>query len=189
MMAEKLGFDPERLQRIDNWMARNREIGRYHGSSLVIARHGEVAHTSFDGMMSVDRGLAFQRDTIVRIYSMTKIVTSVVLAMLMERGLVHLEAPVSAFLPGFGTCRALIPGASSDDQTEPAATPTLAQLLTHTSGLTYGFNPGRAARIYERDKLDFGPGSGTLAEMCDRVAEAPLAFHPGRNGNIRSGST
>ena len=179
MSAAALGFDPERLKRIDAWMVRNREGGRYHGSSLLIARHGEVAYAGFDGMMSVDRGLAFERDTIVRIYSMSKIVTSVVLAMLMERGLVHLEAPVSEFIPAFGDCRALIPGASSADQTEPAQAPTMAQLLTHSSGLTYSFNPGLAARIYEREEVDFNPRSGGLAEMCARAAAQPLAFHPG----------
>ena len=179
MSRAELGFDPKRLKRIDEWMARNREIGRYHGSALLIARHGEVAYTGFDGLMSVNRGLAFERDTIVRVYSMTKLVTSVVLAMLMERGLVHLEAPVSEFIPAFSSCRALIPGASSGDQTEPAAAPTLAQLLTHSSGLTYSFNPGPAAQIYEREKVDFGPRCGVLSEMCNHAAAQPLAFQPG----------
>ncbi|MDQ2091850.1 serine hydrolase domain-containing protein [Marimonas arenosa] len=179
MSAKMLGFDPERLTRIDDWMVRNREGGRYHGSSLLVLRGGEEVHASFDGMMSVNRGLPFQRDTIVRIYSMTKIVTSVVLGMLVERGLVHLEAPVSAFLPSFGEARRLVPGAERDDQTEPCAVPSLAQLLTHSSGLTYSFNPGLAARIYEREKVDFGPRMGVLADMCDRAAAQPLAFRPG----------
>lgn len=179
MSAKKLGFSGGRLKRIDEWMVRNRESGRYHGSSLLIARHGEVAYTGFDGMMSVGRGLAFQRDTIVRIYSMSKIVTSAVFGMLMERGLVRLEDPVSTYIPGFTNCRALTPGARSTDETEPCATPTMAQLLTHSSGLTYSFNPGLAARIYEAEKVDFGPRMGVLADMCDRAAEQPLAFKPG----------
>lgn len=173
------GFDPAVLRRIDDWMARNREQGRYHGASLLILRGGDEGHAAFDGMMSVARGIPFQRDTIVRIYSMTKIVTSVAFAMLMERGLVRLEDPVSAYIPAFGEPRALIPGATSAEQTEPAPVPTLAQLLTHTSGLTYAFNPGLAARLYERDKIDFGPRMGPLAEMCERAAAMPLAFRPG----------
>ena len=179
MNVKKLGFNKTRLKRIDDWMVRNREIGRYHGSSVLVARHGEVVHTAFDGMMSVNRGLAFERDTIVRIYSMTKIVTSAVLGMLIERGMVHLEAPVSAFIPSFADPQALIPGAVREDQTVPCAPPTLAQLLTHSSGLTYSFNPGLAARVYEREKVDFGPRMGVLADMCDRAAEQPLAFAPG----------
>lgn len=179
MSAKKLGFSRKRLKRIDEWMVRNRESGRYHGGSVLIARHGEVAHTSFDGMMSVGRELAFERDTIVRIYSMTKIVTSAVLGMLVEQGRVHLEAQVSEFIPGFTGCQALIRGAERDDQTEACPAPTLAQLLTHSSGLTYSFNPGRAARIYEREKVDFGPRMGVLADMCERAAAQPLAFQPG----------
>ena len=75
--------------------------------------------------------------------------------------------------------RALIPGAGQSDQTEPAASPTLHQLLTHTSGMTYGFNPGLAAQIYAAEKIDFGPRVGALSDMCDRAAAQPLAFQPG----------
>ncbi|WP_322866423.1 serine hydrolase domain-containing protein [Aquicoccus sp. G2-2] len=179
MSAATLGFVPERLKRIDTWMARNRESGRYTGGSLLLLRGGEEAHFCVDGLRSVGRGEAYERDTIVRIYSMSKIVTSMALAMLMERGEVHLEAPVSDFIPEFAKPQALIGGAVRDDQTEPAAVPTLAQLLTHSSGLTYSFNPGLAARIYEREKVDFGPGRGVLADMCAHVAAQPLAFQPG----------
>lgn len=179
MSAASLGFDTDRLKRLDDWLERNRTGGRYHGSSLLLARRGEIVYTGFDGMASVARGLAFERDTIVRIYSMTKIVTSAVLGMLLEEGRVQLEAPVSAFLPEFADPRALIPGAEREDQTAPCAPPTLAQLLTHSSGLTYGFNPSLAARIYEREKVDFGPRSGVLADMCAHAAAQPLAFAPG----------
>ena len=187
MSAAALGFDPARLKRIDDWMVRNRESGRYNGSSLLILRHGQEAHFASDGRRSVARDQVFGRDSIVRIYSMTKIVTSVVLAMLMEEGRLHLEAPVSAFIPAFGSCRALIPGASHEEQTEPARAPTLAQLLTHCSGLTYGFNPGLAARIYEREKVGFDPRSGVLAEMCERAAAQPLAFQPGTKWEYSAG--
>jgi CubicO group peptidase (beta-lactamase class C family) len=178
-MAGSLGFDAARLKRIDDWMVGNRVGGRYTGSSLLILRHGQEAYFGCDGLRSVEHGLPYERDTIARIYSMTKIVTSVVLAMLLEQGRVVLETPVSEFIPSFGTCRALIPGASREDQTEPAPASTLAQLLTHSSGLTYGFNPGLAARIYEREGVDFNPRSGVLAEMCDHTAAQPLAFQPG----------
>ncbi|PIE13680.1 MAG: serine hydrolase [Rhodobacterales bacterium] len=160
-------------------MARNREIGRYSGSSLIIARDGEVAHSCCDGMARVDEGMAYAPDTITRIYSMTKMVTSAAFAMLLERGLVHLNAPVSAFLPEFSDMCALVPGAASPEETEPAAAPTLAQLLTHTSGMTYSFNPGLAARIYEAERVDFGPRTGGLAANCARAARVPLAFQPG----------
>ena len=90
----------------------------------------------------MNAGAPWQRDTVARIYSMTKPVTSVALMMLVERGLFHLDAPVSDFIPAFTDMHALVPGATAVDQTEPCATPTLHQLLTHTSGLSYAFNPG-----------------------------------------------
>jgi CubicO group peptidase (beta-lactamase class C family) len=172
------GFDAGRLARIDEWMARNREIGRVTGSSLILGRDGAVVHVATDGLRAVEDGLAYERDTIVRIYSMTKIVTSVAFGMLLERGRLYLETPVSEFIPAFADMRALIPGATGPDQTERATAPTLAQLLTHTSGMTYSFNPGLAAQIYADAKIDFGPRSGGLAAMCDRAAALPLAFQP-----------
>lgn len=178
-MSKTLGFDAERLKRIDAWMASNRTGGRYTGSSLLLARHGEVAYCGLDGLRSVEKNLPYERDTIVRIYSMTKVVTSVVFGMLMERGEVYLDTPVSAFIPEFGDMRALIPGAERADQTEAAPSPTLQHLLTHISGLTYGFNPGLAAEIYAQEKVDFGPRMGLLADRCAHVAAQPLAFQPG----------
>lgn len=173
------GFDPDRLARIDEWMVRNRESGRYTGSSLLICRDGQESHFGCDGQRSVAQGLPYARDTIVRIYSMTKPVVSAMLAMLMERGLIRLEDRLSDYMPAFADCHALLPGATDEAQVEKVPSPTLAQCLTHTSGLTYGFNPGLAARIYEREKVDFGPRMGVLADMCDHAAVQPLAFRPG----------
>ena len=178
-MSAALGLDAERLKRIDAWMAANREGGRYTGGSFLLARRGEIAYLGLDGLRSVDKGLPYERDTIVRIYSMTKVVTSVVFAMLLERGEVYLDTPVSEYIPAFAKMRALIPAAGQADQTEPAAVPTLHQLLTHTSGMTYAFNPGLASQIYAANKIDFGPRVGALADMCDRAAAQPLAFQPG----------
>ncbi|MDU8928704.1 serine hydrolase domain-containing protein [Alisedimentitalea sp. MJ-SS2] len=178
-MAGSMTLDPNRLKRIDDWMVRNREGGRYTGSSLLVLQGGEEAYFGCDGLRSVENDLPYERDTIVRIYSMTKIVTSVVFGMLLEQGRVVLETPVSEFIPAFSDLRALIRGATQENQTESTQPPTLAQLLTHSSGLTYGFNPGLAGRIYEREKIDFNPRSGVLADMCDRAAAHPLAFQPG----------
>ncbi|MEP1208955.1 MAG: serine hydrolase domain-containing protein [Rhizobiaceae bacterium] len=178
--AAKLGFDPTRLKRIDDWMQRDVELRRrYTGSSVLIARHGEIAHFAATGLASVERGLAYQRDTIVRIYSMTKMITTVGLMMLVERGLIHLDAPLSSVLPEFSDCQALVVGAKSVDQVEKADSPKLYQLLTHTAGLTYAFNPGVLAEHYGKIGLRFEPDHRGLDEVCRIVAEQPLAFQPG----------
>ncbi|MCV2889980.1 serine hydrolase domain-containing protein [Ruegeria aquimaris] len=172
-------LDTTRLGRIGEWMQRYVDQRKYAGSSVLISQSGEEVYFHAAGLRSVENSLPFQRDTIARIYSMTKPVTSLAVMMLAERGLFHLDAPVSQFIPSFSDMRALVPGAERIDQTEPAATPTLHQLLTHTSGLSYPFNPGVLARAMEEQDLLFKPDQGSLADMCDQVAALPLAFQPG----------
>lgn len=173
------GFDTARLNRIKPWMQRYVDERKYPGSSVLIKRHGDEVLFNATGQRNIKENLAFERDTVARIYSMTKPVTSVALMMLLEQGLFPLETPVSEFIPGFAKARCLIPGASHIDQTEPCAVPTLRQLLTHTSGLTYSFNTGLVPQLMAEHKRDFGPGKGTLAEMADQIATMPLAFVPG----------
>ena len=172
------GFDPARLERINAWMDRYVEDRRFAGSSVLIARGGEEVWFNAAGLRSVENDLPFERDTVARIYSMTKPITSAAIMMLVELGLFHLDAPVSDFIPAFRDMRALVPGATRIDQTEPARVPTLHQLMTHTSGMTYAFNPGLAAKEMEQHRIDFH-GLTPLAEMADRAAALPLAFQPG----------
>lgn len=172
-------FDPDRLKRIDAWLARNVEIGRYTGCSALIAEGGDEVWFGATGSASPARDLPFARDTITRIYSMTKMVTSIGLMMLVERGFTHLDRPLSDFIPEFTECHALVAGAQSTDDRERVACPTLHHLLTHTAGMTYSFNPGMVAELYADNEVDFGPGSGGLEAAVARLANMPLAFKPG----------
>lgn len=173
------GFDPARLARISDWMDGYVEDRKYPGSSVLIARGGDEVYFNATGERNREDGLPFTRDTLARIYSMTKPVTSVALMMLVERGLFPLSAPVSDFIPAFKDMQALIPGATRIDQTEPSTAPTLQQLATHTSGLSYPFNPGVLAKAMDEQDILFKPHRGTLAEEVDRVAALPLSFQPG----------
>lgn len=175
----KRGFDASRLNRIDTWMQRYVEERKFPGSSVLIARGGDEVYFNAVGQRNIEAGLPFERDTVARIYSMTKPVTSVAIMMLAELGLFHLDAPVSEFIPAFKDMTALIPGAKRLDQVEPAPTPTLHHLLTHTSGLSYPFNPGVLSREMDEQNIIFRSDQGSLAEMADRVAALPLAFQPG----------
>ncbi|MFY2826615.1 serine hydrolase domain-containing protein [Ruegeria sp. MALMAid1280] len=172
-------FDPRRLTRITDWMQRYVDERKYAGSSLLVKHKGAEVFFNACGQRSVENGLPFQRDTIVRIYSMTKPVTTVALMMLAERGLFHLDAQLSDFLPEFRNMQALIPGAERLDQTEYAPTPTLHQLLTHTSGLSYPFNPGVLPRAMDERDLMFKSDQGLLADRVADLADFPLAFQPG----------
>ena len=170
-MTRSLTLDPARLARIRDWQRRDTDPHgprRYLGSSVLLMRHGEEAFFHAEG--EARKGEPWRRDTIARIFSMTKPMTSLVAMQLVEAGAFHLAAPVSRFLPGWESMRTLAG--------EPCAPPTLHQLLTHTSGLSYSFNPGPLGPIYARAGVEFTP-DGDLREMCERAAAQPLAFRPG----------
>ena len=178
--ASTLGFDAARLKNIDRWMETYVGEARFPGSSVLVARDGQIAHLACCGLRSIEDALPFETDTLVRIYSMTKPVTSLAVMMLAEKGLFHLDAPISDALPEFADSRALVDGATLVEQTEPAPVPTIHQLLTHTAGLTYGFNTSLLAGAYAEAGIDFEPGSGGLAARVRQVSEMPLSFQPGR---------
>lgn len=173
------GFDVSRLDVIRDWMQRLVDDRKHAGNGLLIARGGDVVFDHCAGLRSVEDGTAFERDTVARIYSMTKPVTTVALMMLAEKGLFHLDAPVSEFIPEFANCEALVEGATAADQTEPCATPTLHQIATHTSGLSYPFNPGVLSAEMDAQDVIFRANQTPLANEVRRLAALPLAFRPG----------
>lgn len=172
-------MDQARLINLKNWQQRYVNQKKFSGSSILIRRGGNEVLFNAVGLRNIIEDLPFTRDTLARIYSMTKPVTSVALMLLVERGLVHLDAPVSDFIPEFSEMEALVPGAKSVDQTELSRSPTLHQLLTHTSGLSYPFNPGVLAKAMAHEDLLFKPGQGKLSDLAAHAASFPLAFHPG----------
>jgi len=172
-------FESTRLDRIAGWMQSYVDARRFAGASVLVAQGGREVYYHDCGLRDVARDLPFERDTVARIYSMTKPVTSLALMMLAERGLFHLDAPLSEFIPAFEGMHCLRDGASAIDQTVPCATPILHQLLTHTAGLSYPFNPGVLGAAMAEENIVFRADQGNLAQMCDRVAAFPLAFVPG----------
>jgi len=174
------GFDPTRLARIRPWMQGYVDTGKLPGALTLVARRGGVVWCDWTGQRDVERGLSWARDTLVRIYSMTKPVTATALMMLYEQGLCHLDDPVDLYIPEFAAPTVLRPDARSVEDVDPARTRlTLHHLLTHTSGLTYGFQDGLLAEAYRRDGVDFSDQGGTLAETVARLARLPLGFEPG----------
>ncbi|MEM1162657.1 MAG: serine hydrolase domain-containing protein [Pseudomonadota bacterium] len=181
---ESLGFDPDRLARFKPWMQGWVDSGRFPAAQVMVARHGKIAYTDHVGWRDIASDSPWQRDTILRIYSMTKPVTSVALLMLFEEAQCHLDTPVDEFLPEMADRQVLIPGATSIDQTRPAETRlTLHHLLTHTSGFTYSFNEDLLAAEMLEQKLDFSVKEGDLANTVQRLAELPLGFDPGARWN------
>ncbi|KXF89945.1 serine hydrolase domain-containing protein [Phaeobacter inhibens] len=173
-------MDAARLEHIRTWQHRYVDQRKYAGSALLINRNGKERYFHAAGQRNIVENLPFTRDTVARIYSMTKPVTSLALMMLLERGLLHLDMPVSEFLPEFNGMRCLVDGATDIIQTRSCRAPTLHELLTHTSGLSYPFNPGVLSEEMSKTDLMFKPGQGPLAAQVLELAALPLAFEPGQ---------
>lgn len=173
------GLDGNRLNRIKTWMQTYVDARKFAGSSVLITQGGAEVFAHAVGLRDIDATLPFTRDTTARIYSMTKPITTVALMMLVEQGRTHLDAPVSDYLPAFNDMHALVPDATDISQTKPCATPTLHHLLTHTSGLSYPFNPGVLSQAMDKVDLLFKPTQGTLEQMTNQLSTLPLAFRPG----------
>jgi CubicO group peptidase (beta-lactamase class C family) len=177
-----IGFDEQRLQRIDSHFKRYVDDGRLPGWQVMVSRHGRVAHLSSYGLTDKEAQRPVEPDTIWRIYSMTKPVTSVAAMMLWEKGLLELTDPISTWLPEFADMRVYVGGAAAKATTVAATEPIRVwHLLTHTAGLTYGFHRVHVTdEIYRNAGFEFGnPRGFDLAQCVEAWAQLPLAFEPG----------
>jgi CubicO group peptidase (beta-lactamase class C family) len=180
--AVKAGLDPDRLDRIGPWMRRWVDSGRLTGMSVLVHRRGRTVYRHTEGMADQERGLPMAPDTVVRIYSMTKPLTSVALMILYEQGLFQLDDPIAAVLPCFAAMT-VWDGEGRDPV--PALRPTTYRdLLTHTSGLTYGFmNATPVDAMYRDTGVDFQTSDHTLGEVVEKAAALPLLAQPGAAWN------
>lgn len=186
---EDVGIASSRLPRIHETVQRYLDAGQLAGAVTLVARRGRLAHFEAHGVMDLDSKVPMRKDAIFRIASMSKPVTGVAIAMLMEEGKVRLTDPVSRFIPSFKDTQVAVikPGyvAPAVPAGQPAPVPdyytvpanreiTVKDLLTHTSGLESGNLGNRVgARIAPRDV------TRTLADQVPNLAKVPLDFQPG----------
>ncbi|HEX6658147.1 MAG TPA: serine hydrolase domain-containing protein [Ilumatobacter sp.] len=182
----ELGFAPERLARIDAFFQRYVDAGQLPGWQIVLSRNGQLIHSSTAGMRDIEAGIPWTDDTLARIYSMTKPITSVAALMLYEEGAFELKDPVAKFIPSFADARVYRGGPALGLVTDPVTEPLqMWHLLTHMSGLTYGWHHRHVTdQLYRKAGFEWGAPEGmTLADCCDRWAELPLVFQPGTEWN------
>jgi CubicO group peptidase (beta-lactamase class C family) len=180
------GMDARRLQRIDAHFRRYVDDGRLAGWQVMVSRHGKVVHLASYGLADKESGRPVETDTLWRVFSMTKSVTSVAAMMLWEEGAFELSDPISRWLPEFAAPRVYTGGPAAKPVTVPATEPIRVwHLLTHTAGLTYGFH-----RVHVLDELhrlrgfDVGAPEGLDLAACVRAwSEIPLMFQPGAEWN------
>ncbi|MEJ6670786.1 MAG: serine hydrolase domain-containing protein [Pseudomonadales bacterium] len=175
---ESVGMSSERLTQVSAWLKAQVSSERLAGASLAIARRGQIVYQQTAGVSDQGTGQAFADDTIVRIFSMTKPITTVAAMMLYERGCFQLDHPVARYIPAFEQTQVWLGGDLT--KTEPQTTRmTVRQLMTHTSGLTYGFmNQNVVDADYRTRGLDQNKET-LLADWVDELAEVPLICQPG----------
>ena len=183
---EDVGLSSERLERITSAIQKSVDDGRIAGGVSLVARHGKIAYFQAVGMADRDARKPMRTDSIFRICSMSKPITSVAVMILYEEGRFELSDPVSDYLPEFKHMKVLEPP-WPQDKTSPAGKLvdakrpiTIFQLLTHTAGLTYPWNP-RVGKIYREEGVGSGlkQQEGTIGEAVKRLATIPLLFQPG----------
>src|SRR5581483_7709570 len=161
------------------------DTGRFPGTQLVVYRRGSVVHSASQGFADLERKVPVKDDTIYRIYSMTKPITSVAFMMLFEEGRVALDEPVAKYIPEWKNLGVFVAGTAPDFVTRPPSRPMLiVDLLRHTSGLTYGFQQrSNVDAAYRQAKIGEVEKAGTLDSMIADLAKIPLEFSPGEAWN------
>jgi CubicO group peptidase (beta-lactamase class C family) len=183
---EGSGMSGAALKRVDDHLRRRYiDAGRFPGTQLMVYRRGSLVHSSVQGFADLERRLALKDDTIFRIYSMTKPITSVAFMMLVEQGLVALDEPVHKYIPEWKNLGVFQAGTAPAFMTKPPTRPMqIIDLLRHTSGLTYGFQQRTNVDAAYRDKqIGLLDSAGTLDSMIASLADIPLEFSPGEAWN------
>ncbi|MDP9007400.1 MAG: beta-lactamase family protein [Pseudomonadota bacterium] len=176
---EAVGFSSERLGKLDSSMKALVEGKKLAGMVTVLARHGKIVEEKSYGYADVASQKPMQKDTIVRIYSMTKPITGVAMMMLFEEGKWKPSDPIARYIPEFRDLK-VYSGVDKDGKPtldKPGHAPTMGELMSHTAGFTYGvFGSTPVDKMYQEAKLFEAP---SLQDFIDRVSKLPLVYQPG----------
>jgi CubicO group peptidase (beta-lactamase class C family) len=171
------GLAPDRLARLHQNFDQITQQGKRGGVITMIVRNGKIADWKTYGYRDRDARLPMEKDTICRIWSMTKTISSVAAMILIEEGKLTLDDRVDAYIPEFKNVKVFRGGTADDpDLAKPSRPMTIKHLLTHTSGLRYGGSDGPVSELYKRAKVFEVP---SLKEFAARTAQLPLDFNPG----------
>ena len=183
VVPERVGMSGERLARLDANLEAYATNNRLSGQVYIVMRHGEVVAHEANGLQDVARAIPMKTDTIFRIASQTKAITSLAIMMLQERGQLDINQPLSKYLPEWNDVQVAVPDDSGGYSLEPARTKiTLRHLLTHTGGMSYGTGPSAAE--WQRANMQgwyFADRNEPIRETIARMASLPLDAHPGES--------
>jgi CubicO group peptidase (beta-lactamase class C family) len=177
---QEVGLSADGVNDLADAMRKEVDEGNLAGVVSALMRHGKLVHLDAYGYQSIEEQVAISEDTIFRIFSMTKPVTSVAMMMLLEEGKFSLDDAVSQYIPALANLEVAIEdGPGGFPVTEPATHEmTIRELMSHTGGLTYG--------LFSRSQVDSQyvaanilDTEGTLQDMIDKLSRIPLRQHPG----------
>jgi CubicO group peptidase (beta-lactamase class C family) len=180
---EEVGLSLPQLQKLEAATQQNIKDGLIPGAVMVVARKGKVAWVSVQGKQAPASDAPMKYDSIFRIYSMTKPLTSIALMQLVEEGRLQVSDPVEKYLPELGKMKVgtevMVEGKPTLRLSDPERPMTVQDLLRHTSGLTYGF---RGTSLVHKAYADakIGDRTATVEEMVQRLSNLPLLFSPGQ---------
>src|SRR5213080_982073 len=178
-----VGLSVAALERIAPALQAYVDSGKLPGLLAVVARHGKLAYVASVGSMDMEHRHPMEPDAVFRLFSMTKPISSTAVMQLYEHGKLRLDDPVSKYIPAFAGVKVYAGGSAAQPVLrDPERRMTVADLLIHTAGLTYGpFGNSPVDTIYRRARL-FEP-HWTSAQLADSLARLPLAFSPGAKWN------
>jgi CubicO group peptidase (beta-lactamase class C family) len=177
--AESVGFSSERLAKLDAGMKSLVDSKKVAGMVTILARHGKIVDYKTYGYADVASQKPMQKDTIVRIYSMTKPITGIAMMMLYEEGKWKPSDPIARFIPEFRDLK-VYTGVDKDGKPtldKPGHAPTMGELMSHSAGFTYGFFGSTPVdKMYQEAQLLNAP---SLQDFIERVSKLPLLYQPG----------
>ena len=176
-VPEEVGVSTEHLERIRPVMQGYVDDGRVAGLLTVVARRGKIVHFETIGMRDVENKKPIEADTIFRIHSMSKPITSVAVMMLYEEGHFQLDTPISKFIPEFKNMK--VYNAEQTEVSDAKNAVTVKHLLTHTAGIIYGWGGKPADKRFQEANI-FASGT-TLADMARKLSTVPLVHEPGED--------
>ena len=176
---ESVGFSADRLAKLDASMKSLVDAKKLAGLVTVLARHGKIVEEKTYGYADVAGQKPMRKDTIVRIYSMTKPITGIAMMMLYEEGKWKPSDPIARYIPEFRDLK-VYSGVDKDGKPtldKPGHAPTMGELMSHSAGFTYGvFGSTPVDKMYQEAQLLAAP---TLQEFIERVSKLPLLYQPG----------
>lgn len=175
---ERVGLSSERLEKIEPAMQAYIDSGKLAGIATLVARNGKIAHFEVQGMRDVDKQLPLEKDSLFRIYSMTKPITAVAALTLWEQGKFHMADPIAWYLPELKDMKVYVSGSGENMVLEDAKQPIrIIDLFLHTAGFSYGFTDSEVDKLYKQN----APLLGSMGtdDILKKLAELPLNHQPG----------